>query len=215
MMIQNSTSQVGPLQSLVNKIASYPYLNPFRINHFSPVVKGLSSLTRHLRSGVGELNGQNEDCWTQERCVIPVYKGPNDYQAYRISPNDTNRLALVFDPSTANISLTSCVEIFDVGGKTPPNRHQLAAEMFFVLKGEGRAMCDGKVIPIRAGDSIMVPPQGTHVMENTGMTRLYVLCIMVPNEDFAELIRSGMPVSLDQEDMAVLRRHDAPVPAMA
>ena len=151
---------------------------------------------------------------TQERCIIPVYKTPKDYQAYRISPGDTNRLALVFDPNSADISLTYCVEIFDVGGKTPPNRHQLAAEMFFVLKGQGRAMCDGKVIPIHAGDSIMVPPQGTHVIENTGSTRLYVLCIMVPNEDFAELIRSGTPVPLDQEDMDVLQRHDRAVPTL-
>jgi hypothetical protein len=28
---------------------------------------------------------------------------------------------------------------------------------------------------------------------------------MVPDEDFAALIRSGTPVSLDAEDMAVLR----------
>ena len=26
-------------------------------------------------------------------CVIPVIKSPGDYQAYRISPNDTNRLS--------------------------------------------------------------------------------------------------------------------------
>ena len=70
-------------------------------------------------------------------CVIPVFKTPKDYQAYRISANDTNRLAIVFDPIIANMSLTYCIEIFDVGGKTPPNRHQLAVEMFFVLKGEG------------------------------------------------------------------------------
>ena len=149
-----------------------------------------------------------------QRCVIPLFKSPRDYQAYRISPDDTNRLALVFDSKSANVSLTYCVEIFDVGGKTPPNRHQLAAEMFFVLKGEGRAMCDGKVMSIQAGDSIMVPPQGTHVIENTGSTRLYVLCIMVPNEDFAELIRSGTPVPLDEEDMRVLQRHDSSVPTL-
>lgn len=150
-----------------------------------------------------------------QRCVIPVYKSPNDYQAYRISPNDTNRLALVFDPNTADVSLTYCVEIFDIGGKTPPNRHQWAAEMFFILKGEGRALCDGKEVVLHAGDSMMVPPQGTHVIENTGSTRLYVLCVMVPNEDFAELIRSGIPVSLDEEDLQVLRRRDGIVPAMA
>jgi hypothetical protein len=29
---------------------------------------------------------------------------------------------------------------------------------------------------------------------------------MVPNEGFAELIRSGTPVELDEEDLAVLNR---------
>lgn len=142
-------------------------------------------------------------------CMIPVVKTPQDYQAYRISAHDTNRLAIVFDPTIANMSLTYCVEIFDVGGKTPPNRHQMAVEMFFVLKGEGLATCDGKTVTIRAGDSILVPASGTHVIENIGSQRLYTLCIMVPNEDFAELIRSGIPVELDAEDLAVLRRSDA------
>ncbi|MDI9637124.1 cupin domain-containing protein [Oscillatoria amoena NRMC-F 0135] len=148
----------------------------------------------------------------ETRCVIPAIESPTDYQAYRISPNDTNRLAIVFDPSTTDFSLTYCVEIFDIGGKTPPNRHQLAVEMFFVLKGEGLATCDGKSVRIQAGDSLLVPPTGTHVIENTGKDRLYALCIMIPNEDFAELIRSGTPVELDEEDMRVLRRSDVLVP---
>ena len=148
-------------------------------------------------------------CDVPTSCVLPVIKSPKDYQAFRISPNDTNRLAIVFDPTIANMSLTYCVEIFDVGGKTPPNRHQIAVEMFFVLKGEGLAICDGKTVPIAAGDSILVPPTGIHRLENTGDTRLYALCIMVPNEDFAELIRSGIPAELDKEDFAVLCRSDA------
>jgi mannose-6-phosphate isomerase-like protein (cupin superfamily) len=141
--------------------------------------------------------------------MIPVIQSPKDYQAYRISPNDTNRLAIVFDPAAAHASLTICVEIFDEGGKTPPNRHQFAVEMFFVLKGEGVATCDGKTAPIRAGDSLLVPPTGIHEIRNTGSGRLYALCIMVPNEDFAELIRSGIPVELDEEDWRVLTRTDA------
>jgi mannose-6-phosphate isomerase-like protein (cupin superfamily) len=145
-----------------------------------------------------------------QRCVIPVAKSPKDYQAYRISPHDSNRLAIVFDPSSTDVSLTFCVEIFDVGGRTPPNRHSMAVEMFFVLKGEGTAFCDGKTIPIRAGDSLLVPPTGTHLIWNTGNSRLYALCFMVPNEDFAELIRSGTPVELDEEDLAVLRRSAVP-----
>ncbi|MEA5496788.1 cupin domain-containing protein [Limnoraphis robusta Tam1] len=143
-----------------------------------------------------------------DRCMIPIVKSPKDYQAYRISPHDTNRLALVFDPDVANASITVCLEIFDIGGKTPPNRHQLAVEMFFIIKGEGVASCDGKQVNIQAGDSILVPPTGTHMIENTGSTRLYALCIMVPNEDFAELIRRGIPVELDEEDLTVLTRVD-------
>jgi mannose-6-phosphate isomerase-like protein (cupin superfamily) len=144
--------------------------------------------------------------------MIPVIKSPKDYQAYRISPNDSNRLAIIFDTASANTSLTCCVEIFDVGGKTPPNRHQLAVELFFVLKGEGIASCDGKVVRIKAGDSLLVPATSTHVIENIGYGRLYTLTIMVPNEDFAELIRSGTPVELDEEDMAVLGRVDSLMP---
>lgn len=142
-------------------------------------------------------------------CVIPVIQSPKQYQAYRISPQDSNRLAIVFEPATANASLTFCVEIFDEGGKTPPNRHQIAVEMFFVLKGEGLASCDGKTVPIRTGDSLLVPPTGIHEIRNTGKGRLYTLCFMVPNEDFAELIHRGIPVELDEEDMRVLTRTDA------
>lgn len=145
------------------------------------------------------------------QCVIPVLKTPQDYQAFRISPTDTNRLAIVFDQATANISLTFCVEIFDPGGKTPPNRHQLAVEMFFILRGEGVAICDGKQVRIQTGDSLLVPPTGIHEICNTGEGRLYALCIMVPNEDFAELIRSGTPVALDEEDLEVLRGVKTPI----
>jgi mannose-6-phosphate isomerase-like protein (cupin superfamily) len=147
-----------------------------------------------------------------QKCVIPMFKSPNDYQAYRISPESTNRLAIAFDPLKDNIPFTCCVEIFDVDGKTPPNRHLYATELFFVLKGEGQATCDGKAVALRAGDSILVPPTGIHTIENTGTGRLYTLTIMVPNEDFAELIHSGIPVELDEEDRAVLQRSDALLP---
>jgi len=157
-------------------------------------------------------NEIQEKAAMESRCMIPVIKSPQDYQAYRISPQDSNRLAIIFDPAIADSSLTLCVEIFDEGGKTPPNRHQIAVEMFFILKGEGIARCDGKNVPFRAGDSLLVPPTGNHEIINTGYGRLYALCFMVPNEDFVELIRSGTPVDLDEEDFRVLGRTDAVVP---
>jgi mannose-6-phosphate isomerase-like protein (cupin superfamily) len=137
--------------------------------------------------------------------MIPVIKSPKDYQVFRISPEDTNRLAIVFDSTTADDSLTVCVEIFDPGGKTPTHRHNFAVEMFFILKGEGEAICDGKIIPLRAGDSLLVRPTGIHEIRNPSQERLYALCFMVPNEDFSELIRSGIPQELDEEDLEVIQ----------
>ena len=141
--------------------------------------------------------------------MIPVIRTLKDYQAYRISPEDKNRLAIIFDPSNANDSLTVCVEIFDVGSATPLHRHNLAVEMFFILKGEGIAVCDGKEVILKTGDSVLMPKTGTHYIKNTGSQRLYALCMMVPNEDFSELISSGIPVTLDSEDITVITRLDS------
>jgi mannose-6-phosphate isomerase-like protein (cupin superfamily) len=104
------------------------------------------------------------DVTNTTKCVLPVFKSPNDYQAYRINLESTNRVAIVFDPMSTRMPLTYCVEIFDIGGRTQPNRHQMAVEMFFVLKGEGIATCDGKAVDIRARDSVMVLPTGIHAI---------------------------------------------------
>ena len=135
-----------------------------------------------------------------------IKKSAGDYRAYRISPGDTNRLAIIFDPVGEGTSFIACVEIFDVGGRTPPNAHLSAHEMFFVLKGEGLAQAGDRIVPIKTGDSLLVPPGSTHVIENTGRGRLYTLTLMVPDEEFAALIRRGTPVELDDEDRAVLGR---------
>jgi hypothetical protein len=42
------------------------------------------------------------------------------------------------------------------------------------------------------------------VIENTGPGKLYTLTVMTPNEGFAELIRGGEPVELDDEDRRAL-----------
>jgi hypothetical protein len=35
-------------------------------------------------------------------CVIPIIKSPKDYQAYRKSTCDSNRLSIIFDSASAN-----------------------------------------------------------------------------------------------------------------
>ncbi len=135
-----------------------------------------------------------------------VAKSLADCAVFRIKAEDTNKFALIADPEGEGTSFVTVVEIFDVGGRTPPNMHRAADELFYVLHGEGVAVCDGKRIPVRKGDSFLVRAGAEHVVENTGAMRLYCLATMVPDEDFAGLIRAGVPDRLDDADLAILAR---------
>lgn len=138
-----------------------------------------------------------------------IVRRSGDYKAFQISPDDTNYMICIADPVTdaaAGIGFTAIVEVYRHGGKTPPNSHAIAHEMFYILSGEGVAYCDGERVQLSAGDSIVVPPGAEHVVKNTGSGKLYTLTVMVPNEEFAELIHAGEPVPLEDEDLAVLRR---------
>ena len=54
--------------------------------------------------------------------MIPIVESPKDYQAFCISPRNTNRLAIVFEPTKDNVFFTYCIENFDLG-----ERHRLTA----------------------------------------------------------------------------------------
>ncbi len=125
-------------------------------------------------------------------------------QAFRISPSDTNYFAILFDPHKDKVEHIFVIEIFNIGGATPPNTHDHAHEFFYVLHGEGIARCDGAAKPIRKGDALLLRPGSEHVVENTGASKLYTLTVMTPNEGFSELIRAGEKVVLDAEDLRVL-----------
>lgn len=138
-----------------------------------------------------------------------VLRSVGAVDARRIAPADTNYFALLFDPEGDGIDPVCVVEIFSVGGATPPNSHRHAHEFFYVLAGEGIARCEGASHRIAKGDALMLRPGAEHVIENTGAGKLYTLTFMVPNEGFAELIRAGQPVTLDHEDLAILRGEGA------
>ncbi|MFH0302295.1 cupin domain-containing protein [Bradyrhizobium sp. 31Argb] len=125
--------------------------------------------------------------------------------AFRISPKDTNYFVMLFDQETDRIDNVFVIEIFKVGGATPPNEHSGAHEFFHVLHGEGVAHCDGKTVAIKKGDSLLLHPGSEHVIENTGTGKLYTLTVMTPNEDFAELIRGGERVEFEADDIRILQ----------
>ena len=134
-----------------------------------------------------------------------ILRPAESLETFRISAADTNRMALIADPIRDKVPFTAIVEIFDPHGQTPPNTHQEAFELFFVLSGRGFAHCDGKRFAVAPGDSFIVRPGHEHVVDNPYDERLYCLTVMIPNEGFAELIRSGLPQQLDSFDLSVLR----------
>jgi mannose-6-phosphate isomerase-like protein (cupin superfamily) len=140
-----------------------------------------------------------------ENDPMPVIrKSLSDCPCYRIKATDTNYFVLLADPTVDAVSWVTVVEIFEPGGATPPNAHVRAWEQFVVLAGEGRAFCDGRMSPLVRGDILIVPPGLTHVVENIGPGKLYCLTTMMPDEEFAALIRAGIPTALTDEDLRVL-----------
>jgi mannose-6-phosphate isomerase-like protein (cupin superfamily) len=133
-----------------------------------------------------------------------IARRARDLRGFRIAPGDTNYFACLFDPIADGVSFTLVVEIFEAGGRTPPNTHSAAEECFIVLAGSGKAFADGVEMPIGPGDAFVLRPGVEHVVVNDGPGKLYCLTLMTPNEGFAELIRNGVPVELAAEDIAVL-----------
>ncbi len=136
--------------------------------------------------------------------MSPTLRSATELRGFRIAPGDTNYFACLFDPLADAVDFTLVVEIFAPGGATPPNTHRRAQEVFFVLAGEGVALAGGEETPLRPGDALLVPPGVEHVIRNTGAGKLYCLTLMAPDEEFAALIRGGTPVSLTEEDRAVI-----------
>ena len=134
----------------------------------------------------------------------PLVRRARDGRVSRISPGDTNKFASLVDPLKDGTPFIAVVEIFEVGGRTPRHGHSHAHEMFYVLSGEGRAVCGDEVYAFAQGDALVLPPGLDHIVENAGGERLYCLTVMVPNQDFAEMIRDGAEMALDDQDRAVL-----------
>ncbi|HTW25918.1 MAG TPA: cupin domain-containing protein [Acetobacteraceae bacterium] len=133
-----------------------------------------------------------------------IAKRAGELRGFRIAPDSTNYFACLFDPLADGVSFTMVVEIFEPGGATPPNTHAEAEEAFIVLRGSGLARAGGATMPIGPGDAFVLRPGTEHVVQNTGPGKLYCLTFMTPNEGFAEMIRSGIPVALTDEDRAVI-----------
>ena len=75
-------------------------------------------------------------------------------------------------------------------GEAPrsPHYHQGFEECIYVLSGEGNTWTEGGEHPLKAGDTILIPPGEKHVTRNTGREPLKLLCFF-PVADIATRTR--------------------------
>lgn len=122
--------------------------------------------------------------------------------AYRISPADTVKLAVLRRPDD-HYDASVFFEVWEPGGAQPPNGHPRSVETFYFLAGSGVAYCDDVATPVAAGDLLVLPARSVHRIVNTGPGRLYAVTTMTPDDGFAALVTSGTEVPLDADDLAV------------
>ncbi|PSC71611.1 cupin [Micractinium conductrix] len=153
----------------------------------SPAAGGL--LQRAARAAASSLAAWWE---AQQQRACPVAKRTlAELTAFRL-PNQSNRLAVQFDPfSLPQVPFISGIEVFERGHRTTPHVHPRAHELFFILAGEGVGFCGDQRFPVRAGDVVVFRPGSVHGIDNGDGSRMYCLEAMFPNESFAEMVRSG------------------------
>lgn len=140
------------------------------------------------------------------------HRRATDCAVFRIAAGDTNKMAVIADRAHG-APFTAVIEIFEPGGRTPPNRHEIAHELFYVISGTGRATCNGTSVEVGPGDSLLLAPGNDHALENIGPDKLVCFTVMVPDEGFSALIRGGIPMALDAADLEAIGASASPAPA--
>lgn len=137
-----------------------------------------------------------------DQCVMK--KTLSELNAFQL-PNQTNRLALMFDPTDHEVPFTFGVEIFEQGHNTTPHTHAVSHELFFILAGEGTGFCDSERFAVKAGDVVVFPPTSLHGIDNGPDSKMYCLELMLPNDMFAEFVKQGQPAgALSNDDMCIM-----------
>lgn len=62
----------------------------------------------------------------------------------------------------------------------PDNRHRGADQWLYIIAGTGKAIINGRTIPLKAGSLVLIEHGDTHEIRNTGKTLLKTLNFYVP-----------------------------------
>ena len=66
------------------------------------------------------------------------------------------------------------------GQKTQLHRHRASEELYFILQGTGGMTLGLENFQVQAQDTVLIPPDTPHCIENTGTEPLRILCCCAP-----------------------------------
>ena len=206
----NSQSSPNPLtahgssqQGASTSGGNEPAWLPARWHGYRMLVPRSQKVFQNFVSATRQLLSNNVVQWLwPDQCVMK--KTLSELNAFQL-PNQTNRLALMFDPTDHEVPFTFGVEIFEQGHKTNPHTHAVSHELFFILAGEGEGFCDDERFAVKAGDVVVFPPTSLHGIDNGPTSKMYCLELMLPNDMFAEFVKGGQPAGvLRDDDMCIM-----------
>lgn len=76
------------------------------------------------------------------------------------------------------------------GDRTLLHRHLVTEELYHITQGTGRMQCGDEVFWVQSGDTICIPANTAHNIENVGSVPLRILCVCTPaySHDDTELL---------------------------
>ncbi|MGO4669989.1 cupin domain-containing protein [Bosea sp. 2YAB26] len=101
-------------------------------------------------------------------------------------------IEVVVDPARVRMDhpLALGTQTVPPGGYVREHSHDRHEEVIYFIKGKGRAVLDGKDVPLQPGTAIFVGKSRRHMFINEGTEDLHWVWLIVPNglEDFFRLI---------------------------
>ncbi|AEF96922.1 cupin domain-containing protein [Methanotorris igneus] len=70
--------------------------------------------------------------------------------------------------------------IVPVGSKTLLHKHHESEEIYYILEGKGLMTLGNEKFEVKKGDTICIPPETPHKIENIGKVPLKILCCSFP-----------------------------------
>ncbi len=111
-----------------------------------------------------------------------LIRGIDDCEHSRVM--DGSLLCELLHPArTADAGALRCSiahAVVPAGESTRPHRLREAAEVYYILAGEGLMHIDGGTAEVRPGQAVYIPPRAVQQITNTGASDLAFLCIVDP-----------------------------------